>query len=62
MTIRRVIEEIKKCGWQEDTTMTDGYRKRWVFKHPDRRDRIAIPGDLAKDLDPHAAGGIIRAA
>jgi hypothetical protein len=60
--IRKVIEEIEKCDWILDPSLTDEDQQRRVFKHPDRRDRITIIGDLDEDLPPAAAGGIITNA
>ena len=62
MRIRKVIEEIEKYHWTLDPSLTNEDQERRVFKHPVRRDRITIIGDLDEDLPPAAAGGIITDA
>lgn len=62
MRIRKVIEEIEKCRWALDPSLTDESRQRRVFKHPDRPDKITIYGDLEDYLSIAAAGAIINNA
>lgn len=62
MRIRKVIEEIEKYRWTPDPLLTDVSLQRWVFKHPDRPDRITIIGDLDDYLSITAAGAIINNA
>jgi len=62
LTIRRVIDQIRKCHWVPDTHLTDQSQRRWVFKRDRKPNRITIIGDLDDVLTPHEAGGIITSA
>jgi hypothetical protein len=63
LTIRRIIEVITgRCGWVQNSRLTNPSQKRWVFKHSSKPYPITLTGDMNRILRPHEEGGILRSA
>lgn len=58
MKAREVIQMIERDGWFR-VDAKGGHRQ---FKHPTKRGRVTIPGNLGKDIPPGTLNSILKQA